>query len=220
MIDWVEAQSVRHSQLPLAIGQIGQTLDGRIATASGQSHYVNGAEALDHLHRLRALVDAVIVGAGTVAADDPRLTVRRCAGRNPVRVVLDPGGRVPPDRALFSDGAAPTWVVGPAAPGLAERLVADGSEHGVLAALAARGIRSVLVEGGARTLSAYLGAGLLDRLHVLVAPKILGSGLMGVELQAVATMDAALTPRVRLYPLGTDTLFDCDLRDQGAGSSN
>ena len=75
---------------PLVIGQLGQTLDGRIATAVGHSHYVNGAVALDHLHRLRALVDAVVVGAGTVTADDPSLTVRRVDGDNPVRVVLTP----------------------------------------------------------------------------------------------------------------------------------
>lgn len=91
---------------PMFIGQLGQSLDGRIATISGDSYYINGAEGLDHLHRLRASVDAVLVGAGTVAADNPQLTVRRCAGRNPARVVIDPRGRLDPAaRWLADDGA-------------------------------------------------------------------------------------------------------------------
>jgi len=95
----------------LVIAQLGQTLDGRIATHSGHSHFVTGAEDIEHLHRLRALVDAVVVGAGTAISDDPQLTVRHVRGDNPVRVVLDPSGRVPSDRKLFQDGAAPTlWL--------------------------------------------------------------------------------------------------------------
>ena len=78
---------------PFVVAQLGQSLDGRIATVTGESRYINGAAALDHLHRLRAAVDAVVVGAGTIIADDPQLTVRRVAGRNPARVVIDPTGR-------------------------------------------------------------------------------------------------------------------------------
>src|SRR5215470_8306249 len=77
----------------LVVGQIGQSLDGRAATATGHSHYINGTEGLDHLHRLRALMDAVVVGVGTAVADDPLLTVRRVAGPHPARVVIDPTAR-------------------------------------------------------------------------------------------------------------------------------
>jgi len=79
----------------LVVGQIGQSLDGRAATSTGHSHYINGSEGLDHLHRLRALMDAVVVGVGTALADDPLLTVRRVAGPHPARVVIDPNGRLP-----------------------------------------------------------------------------------------------------------------------------
>src|SRR5262249_31784085 len=79
----------------VVIGQFGQSIDARIATASRPSHYINGPAGLDHLHRLRALVDAVVVGVGTALADDPQLTVRRVAGPNPARVVIDPNGRLP-----------------------------------------------------------------------------------------------------------------------------
>src|SRR5262245_15144180 len=79
----------------MAVGQLGQSLDGRIATPSGHSHYINGPAGLAHLHRLRALVDAVVIGVGTALADDPQLTVRRVSGPQPVRVVIDPNGRLP-----------------------------------------------------------------------------------------------------------------------------
>ncbi|MBI0385658.1 RibD family protein, partial [Streptomyces albiflaviniger] len=97
----------------LTIAQLGQSLDGFIATRTGDADYVTGEEDRRHLHRLRALADAVVVGAGTAVADDPQLTVRACTGAHPVRVVLDPRGRVPLDRRVFTDGSAPTlWVVG------------------------------------------------------------------------------------------------------------
>src|SRR5207245_1441303 len=86
-------------------------LDGQIATASGASRYVTGPQNILHMHRLRALCDAVIVGAGTVEADDPQLTTRLVAGDSPVRVVIDPGLRIARDRQIFRDRSARTLVV-------------------------------------------------------------------------------------------------------------
>jgi diaminohydroxyphosphoribosylaminopyrimidine deaminase / 5-amino-6-(5-phosphoribosylamino)uracil reductase len=209
----------------LVIAQLGQTLDGRIATCTGHSYFVTGPEDIRHLHRLRALVDAVVVGAGTVIADDPQLTVRQVRGDNPVRVVLDPSGRVPPDRRLFRDRTAPTlWLQGRRAPG---RVPAAGVEilrldeavpgagfapEDVLRALAARGLHRVLVEGGGLTVSRFLAAGALDRLHLTVAPILLGSGRASVTLDAVETLNEALRPQCRHFALGQDILFDLCLR--------
>src|SRR5688500_13078150 len=90
----------------MVVGQIGQSLDGRIATLSGHSHDISGSAGLDHLHRLRSVVDAVVVGAGTVRADDPQLTVRRVSGPNPARVAIDPRGSLDTSARIFaSDGA-------------------------------------------------------------------------------------------------------------------
>ena len=204
------------------IAQLGQSLDGRIATEDGHSHYINGPESLDHLHRLRALVDAVIVGAGTVAHDDPQLTTRRVPGPNPVRVIIDPTLRL--DRSLrVFDQAAPTLTV------IAEGTVADPAiapeqlvrvvpaEGGlppplILAALKRRGLRSFLIEGGATTLSAFLTAGVLDRLQVMVAPLILGSGRPGLQLPRITRVEEGLRPRLSVHRLGDDVLFDCCLR--------
>src|ERR1700749_2219519 len=90
----------------MVVAQLGQSIDGRITTDGHQTTYINGAAGLDHLHRLRALVDAVVVGVGTAVSDDPQLTVRRVAGPNPARVVIDPRGRLgEPGRLLRPGGA-------------------------------------------------------------------------------------------------------------------
>src|SRR3954464_231539 len=96
----------------VVVGQIGQSIDGRIATVTGHSKYINGPAGLDHLHRLRALVDAVLVGIGTAVADNPQLTVRRIAGPSPARIVLDPRGRLSPDcQVLAEDGVRRLVIV-------------------------------------------------------------------------------------------------------------
>src|SRR5450631_2525943 len=95
----------------VVVGQIGQSLDGRIATESGHSKYINGPAGLDHLHRLRALVDAVVIGVGTALADDPLLTVRRVSGAQPARVIVDPKGRLPVSAKVFTDdGVRRLWI--------------------------------------------------------------------------------------------------------------
>lgn len=101
---------------PFVVAQLGQSLDGRIATITGESRWINGDAALDHLHRLRAAVDAVVVGIGTVIADDPRLDVRRVPTRSgrgqPARIVIDPSGRLPGSaKMLRNDGAACMSVI-------------------------------------------------------------------------------------------------------------
>lgn len=210
-------------QAELVIGQLGQSLDGRIATEGGHSHYVTGSADIRRLHRVRALVDAVVVGAGTVATDDPRLTVREVAGENPVRVVLDPTGRLEPDRQVFRDGAAPTVVVrrdgaggGPISEADVVRLRAgDGAyftPEAILAALRDRGHRRVLVEGGGVTVSRFLQAGVLDRLHVTVAPLLIGSGRPALTLHTISSLDDAIRAPCRHFRLGDDILFDLDLR--------
>jgi len=208
----------------VVVGQIGQSLDGRIATESGHSHYINGPAGIEHLHRLRALVDAVVVGVGTAVADDPQLTVRRCEGPHPARVVIDPTGRLDAKARIFTDDGARRLVVtadgsGCALPAGVE-IVALAARQGriapedVLAALAERGLRRILIEGGADTVSRFLGAGCLDRLHVMVAPIILGSGRAGLVLPPIARADQALRPPMRTFQLGDDILFDCDLSAQ------
>ncbi|MEQ6884989.1 RibD family protein [Salicola sp. Rm-C-2C1-2] len=214
------------------IGQLGQSLDGRIATASGASRYINGDDGLTHLHRLRAVADAVVVGAGTALEDNPRLTVRRVAGAQPVRVVVDRRDRLPVDHHLLADEGAPTLhlVAGDAIPerdrpcpeaGVTRVPCLDPEcetidPDRVLAVLARFGLTRVFVEGGGRTVSAFLTAGRLDRLHVMVAPMIIGSGYPAFTLPAVDRLQDAIWPEAQVVNLGSDVLFDLDLRRSGA----
>jgi diaminohydroxyphosphoribosylaminopyrimidine deaminase / 5-amino-6-(5-phosphoribosylamino)uracil reductase len=208
----------------VVVGQIGQSLDGRVATETGHSHYINGPEALAHLHRLRALVDAVVIGIGTALADDPQLTVRRVLGPQPARVVIDARGRLPAGaRLLAPDGTRRLVLAGPGAkPPLPSdiEVVALPRSDGqiapatILSALAERGFRRVLIEGGADTLSRFLAAKCLNRLHVMVAPIILGSGRASFALPPIARVDEAVLTPMRMHRLGDDVLFDCDLSAQ------
>jgi riboflavin-specific deaminase-like protein len=207
---------------PFVVAQLGQSLDGRIATPTGESRWINRAAALEHVHRIRGAVDAVLVGVSTVVADDPLLNVRRVPGRNPARVVLDPFGRVPLAAKCFdgTDGVRRLVVrvrPGPRPDGVEEIVLAgpDGriDPRRVVQALAASGLPKLLIEGGAATVSSFIAAGAVDRLHVLVAPMILGSGKTGLALPPIDTLDAALRPRADVHVLADgDVLFDCDLR--------
>ena len=213
---------------PFVLAQLGQSLDGRIATVSGESRYINSAGALDHLHTMRARVDAVIVGVSTVVADDPLLTVRRVEGTNPARIILDPHGRLPINaRCLRRDGTRVCIVTSAefarAATFHADiiELPADGGifdPQQILTALHARGFNRVLVEGGSATISRFLDADCVDRLHVLVSPLIIGSGKSGLELSPIGPLANARRPSTQITLFGDgDVLFDCDLRNLTAG---
>jgi diaminohydroxyphosphoribosylaminopyrimidine deaminase / 5-amino-6-(5-phosphoribosylamino)uracil reductase len=206
---------------PFVVAQLGQSLDGRIATETGESRYISGLEALDHLHRVRALVDAVVVGVGTVVADDPQLTVRRVAGRSPARVIIDRRGRSCRDaKWLVSDGVERIvftadragWPDGVRIVRLASAETPPGPAE-IVAALFALGYRKLLIEGGADTVSRFIDAGAVDRLHVGIAPVIIGSGRCGLSMRPIASLNQALRPRVHVHMFDDgDVLFDCDLR--------
>ncbi|MDB5461234.1 MAG: Bifunctional deaminase-reductase domain protein [Caulobacteraceae bacterium] len=199
------------------IGQLGQSLDGRVATATGKSRYINGPEAIRHLHRLRALVDAVVVGIGTVIADDPQLNVREVEGPCPARVVIDPNFRLPAETRMGCDGVAPVFAIqseARARPDGITPLVVPGAGDGIapadiVAALAEHGFKRILIEGGAATVSTFLAAGALHRLHLSIAPMIIGSGPVGINLPPIDELACARRPRTVTHHLGADVLFDC-----------
>ncbi len=217
--------------IPLCVGEnatsfvvahLAQSLDGRVATASGSSKFISGREDLTHTHRLRAMFDAVLVGARTIEHDDPRLTTRLAPGPNPTRVVVDPSGRLPNTHHVFTEPDAPTVLVrGPGHFDAPEHVdVVELELEGgwipapvLLEALAQRGLRRVFIEGGGITVSGFLKAGVLDRLHITVAPVLMGSGRPSLKLPEIATLDEAMRIACRHFTLGPDVLFDCPLSD-------
>ncbi len=212
---------------PIVLGRIAQTLDGKIATANGASFWISGPDDILHTHRLRALFDAVIVGAGTIRADDPQLTTRLCVGPSPTRVVLDTEFSLAGHHRVFS-GGPPTlhFCADDRAP--ADRASVDRPDIisvpragrgldlvAVIAELRNRGLHRVFIEGGGITVSRFLAAGLLDRLHVTVAPLLLGDGVPAFTLPGVARPEDGLRLEWTVHHLGTDVLFDIPLRGTG-----
>ncbi|MBX2885658.1 MAG: RibD family protein [Granulosicoccus sp.] len=210
------------------VAHLGQSVDARIATSQGDAFFVTGKDNRIHLHRLRALCQAVVVGAGTVAADDPQLTTREVSGSNPVRVILDPQARLAPDFGVFNDCKSQTlWMydmakssAGRGSP-LSDKQdvecvpmpVSKGRiapEH-VIKVLSDRGLNRVFVEGGGVTVSHFVKHGCVNRLQIACAPVIVGQGTNSLQIPGVPLMADALRPEYKLYRMGDDVMWDFNL---------
>jgi diaminohydroxyphosphoribosylaminopyrimidine deaminase / 5-amino-6-(5-phosphoribosylamino)uracil reductase len=204
------------------LARIAQSLDGRIATFSGASQWISGHEDIVHMHRLRALCDAIVIGAGTIRADNPQLTTREVEGPSPVRVVVDTNRKLDDRYRVFQDGPETLLFCAEDAPGPDRhgaapvlRLPRAGGGLDIarlLAGLAQRGLRRIVVEGGGITISRFLAAGALDRLHVTVAPLLLGSGIPAFTLPEASTPSDGLRCTWTVHRLGDDVLLDIPLQ--------
>jgi diaminohydroxyphosphoribosylaminopyrimidine deaminase/5-amino-6-(5-phosphoribosylamino)uracil reductase len=215
---------------PLVTLKLAATLDGRIAAAGGDARWITGAAARRLAHALRDVSDAVLVGAGTVRADDPRLTCRLPGGHDPIRVVLaGPRLALPARARLLARGGPPTWVVAPRSARRAqvaalrrrgiEMVLLPGrsgrvSFAAVARALGERGITSLLVEGGGAVAAAALRARVVDRLVLFLAPALLG----GDAVAAIAALgvrrvaDAVRIAEPSLAQIGADLVLEGRVR--------
>ena len=211
---------------PYVVLKYAQSLDGRIATGGGDSKWISGPQERRVAHALRAACDAVLVGAGTVLADDPLLTVRMVPGASPIRVVLDSGLRVPPDAQVYGSDAVTVVLTAPGADperrdalrqrGVTVEVVPEAPGGVDLAAglerLLSLGIRCLLVEGGSRVLTSTLRARLADRVVVAVAPVLLGAGTDAVgDLGAGLVSDGLRLVDRSVHQVGPDLLISGDL---------
>lgn len=203
---------------PSVVGQIGQSLDGRIATSSGEVGEVSGADGLLHLHRMRALADAVVIGVKTALHDSPRLTVRHCEGPNPARVVIDPSGRLPDSSPVLTEDGARRIIIQAAGTSRSAgvevlQLAAPNGRiepAAIAQALRSEGLSSLLIEGGSFTIAKFLEAKLLDRLHVAISPILIGSGPSGLTMLGQSDdLADAIRPETRAFALGNEVVFDC-----------
>jgi riboflavin-specific deaminase-like protein len=211
-----------------------QSIDGRIATATGDSRYISGAATLRLAQRLRATHETILVGIGTVLRDDPGLTCRLPGRRSPARIVLDVCLRLPPEGTLARTAREiPVFALtGPASQGnwkpeVRERLEAAGvrvvelpleapgrvSAAAVANFLAREGFRSLFVEGGGQVITSFLRSGLVRRLLVVIAPLVIGAGVEAVGDLGVRELAGALRPdRSRVRRMGEDLVWELEFR--------
>jgi GTP cyclohydrolase II len=220
-----------HENRPYVVVKYAQSMDGRIATASGDSRWISSEEERVVSHALRARCDAIMVGVGTVLNDDPQLTVRLVAGPSPTRVVLDSTLGAPLEARVFDETASTVVITTDHADterreallarSVAVRVVRPGEDgvdtRAALALLAEMGVSSLLVEGGQRVVTSLLRAGCADRVIMAFAPLVLGKGVEGVVDLAVASVGEGISLTNRsVYLAGNDVLIACDV----AGGNN
>ena len=215
-------------RMPFVIAKVGMSLDGKIATRSGDSHWVTGEESRRLVHKIRNEVDAILVGSRTVMLDDPSLTTRLDTDKtkDPIRVIVDADDYLDTTRRVFHiESTAPTWVAIPD-----DRMFSGGDEvllvprgrqgldlRALMRELAARDVTSVLIEGGGTTHASAFAAGIVDKVMFFVAPKIIGGhdAITAVEGEGAARMaDAVMLERMTARPIGEDLLIEAYVKDE------
>ncbi len=213
------------SGIPYVTVKYAQTLDGRIATKTGNSQWISSKELRTYVHRLRAVNDCIMVGVGTVIADDPQLTVRYAKGRNPLRVVVDSRLRIPLGSSVLKDNDSHLTTIATTSKAPSRKVIADknlGAEvlvvkkdkkggvslKDLLRELGKKGIASVMVEGGSDIITSLLKANLVDKMIILTAPKIMGKGLEAIgDLGVCKIKDAIKFSSFSTMRKGSDFVF-------------
>ncbi|MFZ3056438.1 MAG: bifunctional diaminohydroxyphosphoribosylaminopyrimidine deaminase/5-amino-6-(5-phosphoribosylamino)uracil reductase RibD [Smithella sp.] len=216
--------------LPFVTVKYAQTLDGRIATATGESQWISSTASLKFAHQLRAEHDAILVGRKTVDKDNPELTVRLVKGRNPLRVIVDSELKISPTaKVLQNISKSPTLIATIKKPDDArfKRIAATGAEIITVKAdkdgrvdlrtlfkfLAERKISSVLVEGGAQIITSVLKNNLANRIVTVIAPKIIGKGIEAVGDLNITNLDLAKILSIqKVTRNGNDIIIDSRLK--------
>lgn len=220
----------RLTELPLVTLKFAQTLDGKIATLTGDSKWISGSFSLRFAHRLRSCHDALLVGVDTIIQDDSRLTVRLVKGKSPLRIIADSRLRTPLDSAILRGKAAVSTVIATtslADPVRIEKVQATGAKvwimkkdrsnridlRNLLRELGQRSIRSLLVEGGSKILASFMQKRLVDHMVVVIAPKILGKGIDCVRLSVPPRFKKLISlSSCRFFKAGDDIIMQAPVR--------
>jgi len=214
--------------IPQVTLKFAQTLDGRIATVAGDSKWISSPESRRFAHKLRSQHDAVLVGVNTVLKDNPRLDVRSVKGKNPLKVIVDSKLKTPlfaralkrqPNKTIFAVTKKANLSKIRQVEKMRARVIivpADRNGHvnlkTLLERLKERGIRSVLVEGGSKIIASFLKMGLVNRVVVIISPKIIGRGLDSVLIQSKSNSAKLSLRNARVFRSGIDLVLERDLR--------
>ena len=194
------------------IGQIGQSLDGRIALLNGNSHYINNKKSITYLHCLRSICDAVVVGVNTVIKDNPSLTTRKVKGRSPQRIIIDPTLKLTNRFNIFKDNYSNIIFTHSA---ISKKLnntkiyklpKKNFTKH-IHQKINSLNFKYVLVEGGATTLSKFLDARLLNIMQFIISPMIIGSGINSLNLKPISDLKNALRVKNNIHTFGNEIII-------------
>ena len=197
------------------IGQIGQSLDGKIALLNGNSHYINDKNSISYLHSLRSICDAVVVGVNTIRKDDPLLTTRAIKGPNPQRIIIDPSLKLTNKYQVFKDGM-PNIIFTHSKINKKfnntqiYKLPERNFTNLIYQNINRLGYKFVLVEGGSKTISKFLENGLLNIMQFIIAPTIIGSGINSINIEPITNLKNVIRTKNNIYKFGKEIIVSLE----------
>ena len=197
------------------IGQIGQSLDGKIALLNGNSHYINDKNSISYLHSLRSICDAVVVGVNTIRKDDPLLTTRAIKGPNPQRIIIDPSLKLTNKYKVFKDGM-PNIIFTHSKLNKKfnntqiYKLPERNFTNLIYQNINRLGYKLVLVEGGSKTISKFLENGLLNIMQFIIAPTIIGSGINSINIEPITNLKNVIRTKNNIFKLGKEIIVSLE----------
>ena len=197
------------------IGQIGQSLDGKIALLNGNSHYINDKNSISYLHSLRSICDAVVVGVNTIRKDDPLLTTRAIKGPNPQRIIIDPSLKLTNKYQVFKDGM-PNIIFTHSKINKKfnntqiYKLPERNFTNLIYQNINRLGYKFVLVEGGSKTISKFLENGLLNIMQFIIAPTIIGSGINSINIEPITNLKNVIRTKNNIFKFGKEIIVSLE----------
>ena len=197
------------------IGQIVQSLDGKIALLNGKSHYINDKNSISYLHSLRSICDAVVVGVNTIRKDDPLLTTRAIKGLNPQRIIIDPSLKLTNKYQVFKDGM-PNIIFTHSKLNKKfnntqiYKLPERNFTNLIYQNINRLGYKLVLVEGGSKTISKFLENGLLNIMQFIIAPTIIGSGINSINIEPITNLKNVIRTKNNIYKFGKEIIVSLE----------
>ncbi len=197
------------------IGQIGQSLDGKIALLNGNSHYINDKNSISYLHSLRSICDAVVVGVNTIRKDDPLLTTRAIKGPNPQRIIIDPSLKLTNKYKVFKDGM-PNIIFTHSTLNKKfnntqiYQLPERNFTNLIYQNINRLGYKLVLVEGGSKTISKFLENRLLNIMQFIIAPTIIGSGINSINIEPITNLKNVIRTKNNIFKFGKEIIVSLE----------
>lgn len=197
------------------IGQIGQSLDAKIALNNGNSHYINEKESITYLHCLRSICDGVLVGVNTIIKDNPLLTTRKIKGQNPTRLIIDPSLKLTNKYKIFKDkNTNIVFTTSNKTKNLNNTTIVKLPKKdftlGVYKFLKKSSLKYILIEGGPTTLSHFIEQNLINYMQFIISPTLIGSGINSVKLKPITNLKKAIRRKSNFAKLGKEIVATLD----------